>query len=151
MVTSRAVASLNAVFVITVPPFGGGTSSTAHRRRASTPWVSRGLQGSKEVQQILFLGVAEAPEATDHAVGFGRPILEVADALVREDRFQQIGRASIVQEEDGRTTDLLEAIFAHKSIRNLKYRSSEANGVVGRFRSLGDAQKQDLLNFLRSL
>ena len=52
---------------------------------------------------------------------------------------------------DGRTTDLLEAIFAHKSIRNLKYRSSEANGVVGRFRSLGDAQKQDLLNFLRSL
>src|SRR2546425_2806381 len=103
MVTSRAVASLNAVFVITVPPFGGGTSSTAHRRRASTPWVSRGLQRSKEVQQILFLGVAEAPEATDHAVGFGRPILEVADALVREDRFQQIGRTPIVQEEDALT------------------------------------------------
>src|SRR2546428_2643131 len=100
MVTSRAVASLNAVFVIPVPPFGGGTSSTAHRRRASTPWVSRGLQRSKEVQQILFLGVAETPEATDYAVGFGRPILEVADAPVREDRFQQIGRASILQKED---------------------------------------------------
>ena len=52
---------------------------------------------------------------------------------------------------DGRTTDLLEAISAHKSFGNLRYRSSEANGVVDRFRSLGEGQKQDVLNFLRSL
>src|SRR5437773_2495582 len=52
---------------------------------------------------------------------------------------------------DGRTTDLLDAIFAHKSFRNLKYRSSEANGVVDRFRRLGEEPQRDLLNFLRSL
>jgi len=52
---------------------------------------------------------------------------------------------------DGRTTDLQEAILAHKSFGNLRYRSSEANGVVDRFRSLSEGQKQDMLNFLRSL
>ena len=46
---------------------------------------------------------------------------------------------------DGRTNDLLEAIAAHQSA------DSEANGVIRNFNSLTDAQKQDLLNFLRSL
>jgi len=52
---------------------------------------------------------------------------------------------------DGRTTDLVDAILAHKSFGNLRFRASEANGVVDRFRALGEAHKQDLLNFLRSL
>jgi CxxC motif-containing protein (DUF1111 family) len=46
---------------------------------------------------------------------------------------------------DGRTSDLLVAIGAHAS------RGSEANGVVSRFQDLSEDQKQDLLNFLRSL
>ncbi len=46
---------------------------------------------------------------------------------------------------DGRTTDLLAAILAHEST------GSEANGVIKNFRSLNANQKQDLLNFLRSL
>jgi CxxC motif-containing protein (DUF1111 family) len=46
---------------------------------------------------------------------------------------------------DGRTSDLLEAIAAHQS------RESEANGVIQNFNDLSDAQKQDVLNFLRSL
>jgi CxxC motif-containing protein (DUF1111 family) len=46
---------------------------------------------------------------------------------------------------DGRTNDLLEAIAAHQSA------DSEANGAIRNFNSLTDAQKQDLLNFLRSL
>lgn len=46
---------------------------------------------------------------------------------------------------DGRTTDLVQAIQQHRSS------GSEANGVVGRFNSLRDSDKQDLLNFLRSL
>lgn len=46
---------------------------------------------------------------------------------------------------DGRTSDLQAAIRAHQST------GSEANGVIQRFISLGEAQKQDLLNFLRSL
>jgi CxxC motif-containing protein (DUF1111 family) len=46
---------------------------------------------------------------------------------------------------DGRTTDLLDAIRQHASI------GSEANLVIGLFESLTESQKQDLLNFLRSL
>jgi CxxC motif-containing protein (DUF1111 family) len=46
---------------------------------------------------------------------------------------------------DGRTTDLLEAIKEHASS------GSEANGVISNFRQLSPQQKQDLLNFLRSL
>jgi CxxC motif-containing protein (DUF1111 family) len=46
---------------------------------------------------------------------------------------------------DGRTTDLLEAIKEHAGS------GSEANGVISNFRQLSPQQKQDLLNFLRSL
>jgi CxxC motif-containing protein (DUF1111 family) len=46
---------------------------------------------------------------------------------------------------DGRTADLQQAILAHASS------GSEANGVIGQFRGLTQNQKQDLLNFLRSL
>ena len=46
---------------------------------------------------------------------------------------------------DGRTKDLLEAIAAHQSS------GSEANGVIQNFNEETDAQKQDILNFLRSL
>ena len=52
---------------------------------------------------------------------------------------------------DGRTTDLMAAIRAHKSTGNTPYRGSEASVVVDRFNALPDAEKQDLLNFLRSL
>jgi CxxC motif-containing protein (DUF1111 family) len=46
---------------------------------------------------------------------------------------------------DGRTADLLEAIRAHKSP------GSEANRVILIFNALSSGQKQDILNFLRSL
>jgi CxxC motif-containing protein (DUF1111 family) len=46
---------------------------------------------------------------------------------------------------DGRTTDLVQAIHAHAST------GSEANAVLLLFRQLSDADRQDLLNFLRSL
>jgi len=46
---------------------------------------------------------------------------------------------------DGRTTDLLEAIQAHQS------QGSEATNVEENFDMLSLSQKQDLLNFLRSL
>jgi len=52
---------------------------------------------------------------------------------------------------DGRTTDLVEAIEAHASSRTFKFPPSEANAVIKQFRALGQAPKQDLLNFLRSL
>jgi CxxC motif-containing protein (DUF1111 family) len=46
---------------------------------------------------------------------------------------------------DGRTSDLLQAIEAHASA------GSEANTVIRLFNGLTASQKQDLLNFLRSL
>jgi CxxC motif-containing protein (DUF1111 family) len=46
---------------------------------------------------------------------------------------------------DGRTSNLLTAIAQHAS------NGSEANTVIANFNSLTAAQKQDLLNFLRSL
>jgi CxxC motif-containing protein (DUF1111 family) len=62
---------------------------------------------------------------------------------------------------DGRTADLLQAIEAHASPGgcggNLRWASrnqncgSEANAVIHRFNALSATQKQDILNFLRSL
>jgi CxxC motif-containing protein (DUF1111 family) len=46
---------------------------------------------------------------------------------------------------DGRTSDLVAAIAAHSST------GSEANTVIGNFNTLTTAEKQDILNFLRSL
>jgi CxxC motif-containing protein (DUF1111 family) len=46
---------------------------------------------------------------------------------------------------DGRTTDLTQAIQAHSS------NGSEANRVITNYNRLRGSQKQDLLNFLRSL
>ena len=52
---------------------------------------------------------------------------------------------------DGRTPDLREAIRAHRGGSVLTFNSSEANAVVRNFNKLQDNQKQDVLNFLRSL
>jgi CxxC motif-containing protein (DUF1111 family) len=52
---------------------------------------------------------------------------------------------------DGRTSDLLEAIQAHRSGPDARFKASEANAVIDRFNRLGEGDKQDLLNFLRSL
>jgi CxxC motif-containing protein (DUF1111 family) len=46
---------------------------------------------------------------------------------------------------DGRTTDLLAAVLAHKG------RGSEANRVIARFKAMPFSFVQDLLNFLRAL
>ena len=46
---------------------------------------------------------------------------------------------------DGRTTNLLTAVSAHSS------NGSEANTVIANFNALSATQKQDLLDFLRSL
>jgi CxxC motif-containing protein (DUF1111 family) len=68
---------------------------------------------------------------------------------------------------DGRTSDLLQAILAHATQANNcgpsgnrsafsfpgsdSNCSSEANAVISKFNSLSQSQKQDILNFLRSL
>lgn len=52
---------------------------------------------------------------------------------------------------DGRTDDLIKAIQAHQSGGRGTGDESEANGVIARYNTLTESQKQDLLNFLRSL
>jgi CxxC motif-containing protein (DUF1111 family) len=46
---------------------------------------------------------------------------------------------------DGRTTDLVKAIEAHRS------RDSEASRIIDRFNRLPREQQQDIVNFLRAL
>jgi CxxC motif-containing protein (DUF1111 family) len=46
---------------------------------------------------------------------------------------------------DGRTSNLVQAIEAHKS------RGSEANKIIERFHRLRIEEQQDIINFLRSL
>lgn len=52
---------------------------------------------------------------------------------------------------DGRTSDLVEAIQAHRSNGNHEFKSSEANRVIDSFNRLRRSERQDVLNFLRSL
>jgi len=52
---------------------------------------------------------------------------------------------------DGRTSDLRDAIQAHRSGNYFTGNESEANGVVKNYDKLPDERKQDVLNFLRSL
>ena len=52
---------------------------------------------------------------------------------------------------DGRTSDLREAIRAHQSGSFFTFNASEANQVIKSFNVLQENQKQDVLNFLRSL
>jgi CxxC motif-containing protein (DUF1111 family) len=52
---------------------------------------------------------------------------------------------------DGRTSDLMLAITAHRAGANGSTVASEANAVIANFNALSGGQKQDLLNFLRSL
>ena len=52
---------------------------------------------------------------------------------------------------DGRTSDLVRAIHEHRSGSATQNNASEASGVIDKYDALGEGQKQDLLNFLRSL
>jgi CxxC motif-containing protein (DUF1111 family) len=52
---------------------------------------------------------------------------------------------------DGRARDLIEAIQAHRSAGNSRFGPSEANAVIDNYNDLNEFQKQDMLNFLRSL
>jgi CxxC motif-containing protein (DUF1111 family) len=80
---------------------------------------------------------------------------EVSQGEARPDEFRTAPLWGLGQRafflHDGRTKDLLVAIQAHASAANGTFQASEANGVINKFNALGASQKQDLLNFLRSL
>jgi CxxC motif-containing protein (DUF1111 family) len=74
---------------------------------------------------------------------------QIAQGLAAGDQFRTAPLWGLGQRlfllHDGRTSDLLAAIQAHCSA------SSEANKVIDNFNALKNHEKQDLLNFLRSL
>jgi cytochrome c553 len=73
----------------------------------------------------------------------------VRQGVARENEFRTAPLWGLGQRifflHDGRTKDLMEAIHDHAS------QGSEANRVINTFNDLRDGQKQDILNFLRSL
>jgi CxxC motif-containing protein (DUF1111 family) len=52
---------------------------------------------------------------------------------------------------DGRTGDLLKAIYAHRSPASSQFPASEANAVINNFQNLPASDQQAILDFLRSL
>jgi CxxC motif-containing protein (DUF1111 family) len=52
---------------------------------------------------------------------------------------------------DGRTTNLVTAIQAHFSLAANGFPASEANAVINSYNALSDTNKQNIINFLRSL
>jgi CxxC motif-containing protein (DUF1111 family) len=80
---------------------------------------------------------------------------DVSQGVARGDEFRTAPLWGLGQRifflHDGRTTNLLTAIQAHASNGNATYQASEANAVVNSFNALTPTQKQNLLNFLRSL
>ena len=89
-----------------------------------------------------------------HAMGPGLAD-DILQGAARGDEFRTSPLWGLGQRifflHDGRTNDLLEAIRAHKSDGNCKFGPSEANAVIDKFNRLDESDKQDLLNFLRSL
>ncbi|HKR80260.1 MAG TPA: di-heme oxidoredictase family protein [Nitrospira sp.] len=89
-----------------------------------------------------------------HAMGPGLAD-DVGQGNARGDEFRTaplwgLGKRTFFL-HDGRTKDLLEAIRAHASAASGTYPASEANQVTARFNGLTEIDKQQVLNFLRSL
>jgi hypothetical protein len=80
---------------------------------------------------------------------------DVVQGFARGDEFRTAPLWGLGQRvfflHDGRTNNLLTAIAAHRSNGNSQFVASEANTVINRFNALSAAQRQDVLNFLRSL
>ena len=80
---------------------------------------------------------------------------EVSQGAARGDEFRTAPLWGLGQRifflHDGRTSDLVEAIRAHRSAGNLQFGPSEANKSIETFYALSETSKQNLLNFLRSL
>jgi CxxC motif-containing protein (DUF1111 family) len=116
-----------------------------------TPTLRTGTMGAREFQDRP---VNLYSDLALHAMGPG-----LADDIVQADAAGDEFRTAplwglgqrIFFLHDGRTKDLIEAILAHASPANTRFQASEANAVVDRFRAMPESQKQDLLNFLRSL
>lgn len=89
-----------------------------------------------------------------HAMGPGLAD-DIEQGQAKGDEFQTAPLWGLGQRifflHDGRTKDLMEAVKAHASRGDNRFRSSEANEVIERFERLSSSRRQNLLDFLRSL
>jgi Di-haem oxidoreductase, putative peroxidase len=110
--------------------------------------------GPSTVEALRYKSVNLFSDILVHAMGPG-----LADNIVQGeaqgDEFRTAPLWGLGQRifflHDGRYTDLIEAIRAHKSAGDATFGPSEANAVIDNFNKLPEGKKQDLLNFLRSL
>ena len=110
--------------------------------------------GNATVEALRNQPVALYSDLLLHSMGPGLAD-DIVQAQAGPDQFRTAPLWGLGQRifllHDGRTTDLLVAIAAHGSAADSRFAASEANRVVDSFRMLGEAEKQDVLNFLRSL
>jgi CxxC motif-containing protein (DUF1111 family) len=89
-----------------------------------------------------------------HSMGAGLAD-DVSQGVANGDEFRTAPLWGVGQRlfflHDGRATNLVAAIAAHKSGGSNRYPPSEANNVVDNYFQLSQSQQQDVLNFLRSL
>lgn len=115
-----------------------------------------------ETQALESLTVHPYSDLLIHHMGKGLAD-DITQGLATGDMFRTTPLWGVGQRRfflhDGRTDDLLKAIQAHMShggdcdedSRTDCYGPSEANGVISRFNALSPAEKQAILDFLRSL
>jgi len=115
---------------------------TCHNKQVTDPTQSKITASLNSPSPVMYSDLAI------HHMGTGLAD-NVAQGTAGGDQFRTAPLWGLGQRifflHDGRTTDLLSAISAHSST------GSEANAVKLNFDALTSTQKQDLLNFLRSL
>jgi CxxC motif-containing protein (DUF1111 family) len=129
------------------PPPAPNTSSTISGRQT---FMSIGCGTCHVPKQTTRGGVDFFPYSDFALHSMGN---QLADGIIQgnaaEDEFRTAPLWGVGQRRfflnDGRTSDLLQAIESHAS------NGSEANTVIGNFNALPAPSRQDILNFLRSL
>jgi CxxC motif-containing protein (DUF1111 family) len=142
------------------PDTPGGSSSIGRGRQAftnigcalcHTPTLKT---GGSPVTALSYKDVNLFSDLLLHRMGPGLAD-DIVQGLSGPDEFRTAPLWGLGQRifflHDGRTDDLVEAIEAHRSDGNSTYNASEANAVINKFNNLEESEKQDLLNFLRSL
>ena len=127
---------------------GSGKSAVHQRRLRALPYAHAARPATRRSLRCATSAVNLYSDLLVHDMGAG-----LADGVTQGEAGPREFRTAplwglgqrIFFLHDGRTSDLIDAIQAHQS------NGSEANAVVSNYYRLRDSDKQDLLNFLRSL
>jgi cytochrome c551/c552 len=137
-------------------------SPSAKRRRVVFDSIGCALCHTPQMQTAPVLGTAVLQDRpvnlfSDLLVHHMGPGLadDIIQAAAGPDEFRSQPLWGVGQRlfflHDGRTSDLLAAIYAHRSPASAQFPASEANGVIDKFQNLTAKKQQAILDFLRSL